>query len=199
MTTTTMETETSTTNKENGFLEAEAAIPGDSAPSEEPEEVKVLRAELKLLKEGLARAKEREGAALHQLREVAAAANAKLAAANAEVASVRAELAAANARSKAARREKEAAMMASDRRIDALQRELAMLMEEREEAAEVAVAGRESLERAEEYLKALDIAKVEVKKLRLERDILMEKNRLLEDEKIKRTTSWVIPSCLLNS
>ncbi|CAI5494842.1 unnamed protein product [Closterium sp. Naga37s-1] len=168
-----------------GTPSADAYIPAESAPAEEPEEVRVLRAEVQLLKGGLARAREREAAALHQLQEVAAAANAKLAVANAEVASVRAELSAANARANAARREKDAAMMAADRRIDALQRELSVLMEEREEAAEVAVAGRESLDRAEEYLKALDIAKVEVKKLRLERDILMEKNRLLEEEKNK--------------
>ncbi|CAI5495674.1 unnamed protein product [Closterium sp. Naga37s-1] len=169
-----------------GTPSADAYIPAESAPAEEPEEVRILRAEVQLLKGGLARAREREAAALHQLQEVAAAANAKLAAANAEVASVRAELSAANARANAVRREKDAAMMAADRRIDALQRELSVLMEEREEAAEVAVAGRESLDRAEEYLKALDIAKVEVKKLRLERDILMEKNRLLEEEKNKR-------------
>ncbi|CAI7853102.1 unnamed protein product [Closterium sp. NIES-53] len=127
---------------------------------------------------------------------------ASLADALAESATAKADLASVNAKLAVVRREKEVAVQAADRRIETLRRELAVLVDEREEDAEIIAQGKRSVERAEEYLRALDVAKVEIKKLRLERDLLQERIQTLEHGGgaggAMATVNWLVPPCLMN-
>ncbi|GJP37560.1 hypothetical protein CLOM_g21957 [Closterium sp. NIES-68] len=127
---------------------------------------------------------------------------ASLAAALAESATAKADLASVSAKLAAVRREKEVAVQAADRRIETLRRELAVLVDEREEDAEIISQGKRSVARAEEYLRALDVAKVEVKRLRLERDLLHERIQALEHGGgaggAMATVGWLVPPCLMH-
>ena len=66
---------------------------------------------------------------------------------------------------------------------------------------------REGVLKAAEYLKAVEVARVEVKKLRLERDLLSDRVRKLEEEARSQVpngsnassivTKWLMPDCLI--
>eukprot|EP00475_Leptophrys_vorax_P042533 TRINITY_DN80155_c0_g1_i1.p3 TRINITY_DN80155_c0_g1~~TRINITY_DN80155_c0_g1_i1.p3 ORF type:complete len:176 (-),score=28.83 TRINITY_DN80155_c0_g1_i1:17-496(-) len=110
-----------------------------------------------------------------------------------------------NDRLMSAKKDKDAAVAEAEQKAEKARKEaesLAMVIEQTEGDK---VHARASVEKAQEYLRALDIARVEVKRLRLERDLLNDRVNTLEEH--ARTaqqstggamlTKWLMPNCLL--
>lgn len=126
-------------------------------------------------------------------------------------------------------REKAAALAAGERRAAALQREMSIVLEQKEALAEklqrlqslhssgrneispsstanrrYSPVGREGegctgTEREKEFSRALDVARLEVKRLRVQRDLMLEKMRALEQGWGGRglPMGWFMPDCLV--
>ena len=97
-----------------------------------------------------------------------------------------------------------AAVRAVEREVQAARADVLALTQAGELMEVEVEKNRAGALKAQEYLKALEVARVEVKRLRLERDLLSDRVRTLEEEargevvnNASIVAKWLMPECLI--